>query len=98
MVRDARRCRAPHHGGLEDLILRRRQSAVSMDEAAELIDALTWTTHGLLLRPVPDRTCQRRFAVSGGIWAVDHLRRDADRQFRPRRVLYARRLRGVHAD
>ena len=56
------------------------------------------TAHGLLLRSVPDRACQRRFAVSGRVRTVDHLRRDADRQFRPWRVLYARRLRGVHAD
>lgn len=35
MVRDARLCRAPHHEVL-DLILRRRESAVSKDEATEL--------------------------------------------------------------
>src|ERR1700726_3195982 len=98
MVRDARRSRAPHHKGLEDLILRRRESAVSKDEAAGLIDALTWTAHGLLLRPVPDRTCQRGIAVSGSVGPVDHFRRDADRQFRPWRVLHARRLCRVHAD
>src|SRR5947199_9988970 len=33
MVRDARRCRAPHHEGLEDLILRSTLSRVSKDEA-----------------------------------------------------------------
>src|SRR5205085_7912199 len=54
--------------------------------------------HGLLHRPVPDRSCQRSVAVSGRLGAVDHLRRDADREFRARRVLYARRLRRVFAD
>src|SRR6202011_6168843 len=33
MVRDARRCRAPHHEGLEDLILRSALARVSKDEA-----------------------------------------------------------------
>src|SRR5882724_8329826 len=33
MVRDARRCRAPHHEGLEDLILRSALTRVSKDEA-----------------------------------------------------------------
>src|ERR1700737_3077230 len=41
MVRDARRCRAPHHEGLEDLILRSiAQRCVSKDEATGLEDAL----------------------------------------------------------
>src|SRR5260370_38223406 len=41
MVRDARRCRAPHHEGLEDLILRSiAQRCVSKDEATGLENAL----------------------------------------------------------
>src|SRR4029077_17352419 len=58
----------------------------------------TWTADGLLLRTVPDRTCQRGVAVPGRFGPVDHLWRDADRQFRPWRVLYARRLCRLHAD
>ena len=56
------------------------------------------TADGLLLRSVPDRSCQRGVAVSGRLGAVDHFRRDADRQFRAWRVLHARRLCCVHAD
>jgi|ERR1700737_2018812 len=41
MVRDARRCRAPHHEGSEDLILRSiAQRCVSKDEATGLENAL----------------------------------------------------------
>jgi len=58
----------------------------------------TRTANGLLRRPVPDRSCQRGVAVPGRLGPVDHLRRDADREFCTRRLLYARRLRGVHAD
>src|SRR5947209_16469496 len=53
---------------------------------------------GLLPRSVPDRPCERGVAVSGGIGAVDHLRRDAHRQLCAWRVLYAWRLCRVHAD
>ena len=49
-------------------------------------------------RPVPDRPCQRGVAVPGRVGPVDHLRRDADRQFRAWRLLHARRLSRVHAD
>ena len=84
------------------IAMRMRTSRVA-SEALEVSDAdfdagITRTADGLLLRPVPDRSCQRGVAVSGGVGAVDHLRRDADRQFRPWRVLHARRLCRVHAD
>jgi hypothetical protein len=39
VVRDARRCRAPHHE--KDLILRSGASRVSKDEATELENVLT---------------------------------------------------------
>ena len=74
------------------------RSAVSKDEANALKNAPARTANGLLLRSVPDRSCQRGVAVSGGVGPVDHFRRDADRQFRPWRVLHARRLCRVHAD
>ena len=86
MVRDARRCRAPHQEGVRPHSEERRFRRVAKDEAAALTRALTRTANGLLLRPVPDRSCQRGVAVSGGVGAVDHLRRDADRQFRPSRL------------
>src|SRR5215208_4742408 len=74
------------------------RSAVSKDEGPALTIDLTRTAHGLLLRSVPDRPRQRGVAVPGRVGAVDHLRRDADREFRPWRVLHARRLCCVHAD
>ena len=70
----------------------------SNDDSNELEKTVARTADGLLFRPVPDRSCQRGVAVSGGVGAVDHLRRDADRQFRAWRLLYARRLCRVHAD
>src|SRR3984957_8772206 len=71
---------------------------VSKDEATFGKKVLARTPNGLLLRPVPDRSCQRSVAVSGGVGPVDHLRRNPDRQFRAWRLLYARRLCRVHAD
>ena len=74
------------------------RSAVSKDEGPALTIAPTRTAHGLLLRSVPDRPRQRGVAVPGRVGAVDHLRRDADRELCPWRVLHARRLCRVHAD
>ena len=84
-----------------DLILTEcAQSAVSKGGEANTQQAalIANPPNGLLLRPVPDRACQRGVAVSGGVGAVDHFWRDADREFRAWRVLHARRLRRLYAD
>src|SRR6266511_2133337 len=76
----------------------RRGDPTSPRKRGEVKRPPTRTAHGLLLRSVPDRSRQRGVAVSGRVGAVDHLRRDADREFRPWRLLHARRLCRVHAD
>jgi hypothetical protein len=55
MVRDARRCRAPHHEGLRPHPEEAR-SAVSKDEATELENALSRDRHR-------DRFCNKKFSA-----------------------------------
>jgi hypothetical protein len=47
MVRDALRCRAPHHEGQDDLILRRREAPSRRMKPTVLLQMLCPTSHDL---------------------------------------------------